>query len=98
MGSGALSRKTYAIFSGRLGHLSITNRKLQEGFAAYERNTGEPHPLCGSLSLSRRGSTGADALTDNDFVSWYGDISVGTPLKSFSGMTFLRFKLVEVTL
>ncbi|KAI0315028.1 acid protease [Amylostereum chailletii] len=50
--------------------------KLQRGFAAYERNTGTPHPLSKSI---RKRSTGADALTDGSEVLWYGQVAVGTP-------------------
>jgi len=66
-----------------LSGIRRTVAKIQEGFAAYERNTGQPHPLCGSVPLSRR-SSGADALTDHDSLIWSGNISVGTPPKSFS--------------
>ena len=39
--------------------------------------------------LSRRAS-GGDPLTDHNARMWSGNISVGTPPKSFSGMTFLH--------
>ncbi|KAN0123324.1 eukaryotic aspartyl protease [Russula decolorans] len=57
--------------------------KFQEGFATYERNTGEPHPLSGSISLSRRDS-GSNPLISHNAQLWSGNISVGTPAKSFS--------------
>ncbi|KAI0280403.1 acid protease [Russula aff. rugulosa BPL654] len=57
--------------------------KIQEGFATYKRNTGVPHPLSGSIQLSRRAS-GGDPLTDDSALLWFGAISVGTPPRSFT--------------
>jgi len=57
--------------------------KIQEAFATYQRNTGVPHPLSGSVQLSRR-ATGSDPLTDDDALLWFGTISVGTPPVSFT--------------
>jgi hypothetical protein len=79
---------TLAGFAECVDDLSITNRKFQDGFATYERNTGNPHPLSGSIPLSRRASA-SEPLTSQNLNLWYGSISVGTPPKSFSGMTFL---------
>lgn len=60
--------------------------KFENGFAAYEANTGEPHPLADGFvpwptaNLTRRatGSAG-NALVDDDGELWQGTISVGTP-------------------
>jgi cathepsin D len=75
-------------FSDLLADLPITDRKIQEGIATYKRNTGVPHPLSGSIQLSRRDS-GGDPLTDDNAKLWFGTISVGTPPVSFTGMSFL---------
>ncbi len=72
-------------FADRLDDLFITNRKIQEGFATYERNTGVPHPLSGSNPLSGR-ATGSEPLTDDNNL-WFGNISVGTPAQNFTGIT-----------
>jgi cathepsin D len=57
--------------------------------AAYQKNTGMAHPLSGGIKLSRKRGTTSDPLTDDSNVLWYGTIAVGTPPKSFTGMTFL---------
>lgn len=75
-------------FAHRIADLPITDRKIQRGFATYERNTGVPHPLSGSIQLSRRAS-GGDPLTDDSAKLWYGAICVGTPPMSFTGIIFL---------
>jgi hypothetical protein len=41
-------------FADRLGDLSTTDRNFQSRFTTYERNTGVPHPLSGSIQLSGR--------------------------------------------
>ncbi|KAF8492841.1 acid protease [Russula emetica] len=52
-----------------------TIAKIRKGMAAYERNTGSPHPLR---------DTGSVLLTDYDDYLWYGTISIGTPAKDFT--------------
>jgi cathepsin D len=86
--SGAPSRRRSLDSLIALGDLPITDRKIQEGFATYKGNTGEPHPLSGSIQHSRR-ATGSEPLTDVDSLRWFGTISVGTPPVSFTGITFL---------
>ena len=64
---------------------------MARGFAAFKRNTGKTHPLDnGSLSAKKREplakrATGKVALQDDDIVLWQGSVSVGTPLKTFTG-------------
>jgi cathepsin D len=57
------------------------------GMAAYEKNTGKPHPLSGGIKTSSKRATGSDWLTDDNSELWYGSISVGTPPVSFTGTT-----------
>ena len=63
----------------------FSNSKIGRGFDAFERNTGAAHPLAKSLNNKKRASTGSDALTDDAQELWYGEISVGTPAKTFTG-------------
>jgi len=88
-GSGARSRRRSLVSLICLRDLPITDRKIQNGFATYERNTGVPHPLSGSIQLSRRAS-GSDPLIDDNAKLWFGTISVGTPPVSFTGMASLH--------
>ena len=55
--------------------------------AAYERNTGRPHPLDGGIITSSKRATGSDPLTDYYADLWYGTISIGTPPEDFTGVT-----------
>jgi cathepsin D len=59
--------------------------KIQRGFAAFERNTGAPHALAGSLKTVQKRQTGSESLTSDAQKLWYGTISVGTPAKTFTG-------------
>ncbi|KAG6823933.1 hypothetical protein H0H92_008573, partial [Tricholoma furcatifolium] len=63
--------------------LARTASKLQRGFAAYEMNTGSPHPNAGK-SKSKRGHTTSIPMINYEDSLWYGEISVGTPAKPFS--------------
>ena len=56
--------------------------------AAYERNTGKPHSLLGGIIALSKRDVGSDSLTDDNAQLWYGTISVGTPPKTFTGVTF----------
>jgi hypothetical protein len=87
-GSGARSRRHSLVSLIALGDLPIADRKIHEGFVTYKRNTGSPHPLSRSIQLSGRAS-GGDPLTDDNAQMWFGTISVGTPPKTFTGITFL---------
>jgi cathepsin D len=65
--------------------------KVHRGFAAYERNMGTAHPLAAYISVppstqKRQTGSGADALTDDSQVLWFGTIEVGTPPKQFTGV------------
>ena len=53
--------------------------------AAYERNTGSPHPLVGGIKTSSKRNTGSDPLTDFYSALWYGTISIGPPAEVFTG-------------
>ncbi|TFY79205.1 hypothetical protein EWM64_g4806 [Hericium alpestre] len=64
-------------------HLRSVERKLQRGFKAFERNTGNKH-RSDTRAIQKR-ATGADPLTDDeDGALWQGSISVGSPAKTFT--------------
>ncbi|KAI0299938.1 acid protease [Russula brevipes] len=58
--------------------------KIERGMAAYEKNTGAPHPLSGGIKTSNKRNTGSDSLTDVSQFLWYGSLSIGTPPKPFT--------------
>lgn len=62
----------------------MTQRKLQRGFNAFEKNTGFAHPSH-TQQLSKR-ATGSDELTDDSGSLWQGTISVGSPAVEYTGM------------
>ncbi|KAH8982271.1 acid protease [Lactarius akahatsu] len=68
--------------------IHYTLEKIQGGFTRYQENIGEAHPLASSLSfrrpVKRAGGHGGDSLTDANSTLWYGEISVGTPSKTFT--------------
>jgi cathepsin D len=66
-------------------------RKITRGIDVYERNTGKRHPLAGGIKTSNTGkrATGSVTLTEFPDDLWYGTISIGTPPKTFTGMTLL---------
>jgi hypothetical protein len=72
--------------------LTLSSRKFENGFAAYEVNTGEAHPLSilptpDGSGLRRRASTprGSVPLTDdNSGELWQGNLTIGTPPRPFS--------------
>jgi cathepsin D len=66
-------------------HVSRTSAKIERGFAAFQRNTGVPHPLASTQIGTSKRATGSDKLTDDDEELWYGTISVGTPAVAFTG-------------
>ncbi|TFY66293.1 hypothetical protein EVG20_g4795 [Dentipellis fragilis] len=53
-------------------HVGFITTKLNRGFAAFEKNTGAPHPL--SLLVS----------TDENNTVWAGTLAIGTPAKEYS--------------
>ena len=59
--------------------------KVQNGFSAYEWNTGEKHPLDMLPDLKEKRDMGSIPLAPADQQLWYGTISVGTPAKKFLG-------------
>lgn len=64
-------------------------RKYENGFAAYQTNTGQAHPLTLDFpepptNLTRR-TKGHEALTDEqDGGLWQGALTIGTPPQSFT--------------
>ncbi|KAI0058619.1 acid protease [Artomyces pyxidatus] len=58
--------------------------KIQKGFAAYNANTGEVHPLASGIVASAKRATGSDALTDDEAQLWYGTVEIGTPPHKFT--------------
>ncbi|KAI0305956.1 acid protease [Multifurca ochricompacta] len=60
-----------------------TAEKISHGFEAFERNTGAAHPLASQLKRSVKRGTG-DPLTDYNAELWYGEITVGTPAKTYT--------------
>jgi hypothetical protein len=61
---------------------------LNNGFLAYEKNTGKVHPFAMRVSGNIRGrdaGSGANPLINHDNTSWSGSISVGTPPADFTG-------------
>ncbi|KAF8491748.1 acid protease [Russula emetica] len=63
-----------------------TMTRFERAFSAYERNTGEPHPLALKRENSNERRTFVPVpltFIDNN-PAWTGDIAVGTPARSFS--------------
>ncbi|KAF8473673.1 acid protease [Russula ochroleuca] len=62
-----------------------TTVKFRRGFEAFERNTGEPHPLAPKHGRSdKRSDPGIVPLTDFHSFMWSGTIQAGTPSKEYS--------------
>ncbi|VDC02585.1 unnamed protein product [Peniophora sp. CBMAI 1063] len=77
--------KGVADISRLQGHLSRSLDKVSRGLDAFERNTGNKHPLDSGNRRPSRRATGGDPLTDDDDGSlWQGPISVGSPAKGFT--------------
>jgi len=80
--------------------IAKTNSKIQSGFAAFERNTGNVHPAVagfrGALTATStnpapekltsisKRATAAEPLTDFEEDLWFGTITVGTPPQTFT--------------
>ena len=60
---------------------------------AYERNTGEPHPLAGN-SPRKRGADPLPLVEDLEGRLWHGSISVGTPPTEFTGLSHINQTLL----
>ena len=69
------------LYTSPTPHLS----KVQNGFYAYERNTGERHPLDMLPDMREKRDMGSIPLAPADQQLWYGSISVGAPAKRFLG-------------
>ncbi|KAI0257920.1 hypothetical protein BC834DRAFT_848155 [Gloeopeniophorella convolvens] len=66
------------------GSLRNSVAKIHKGFAAFEKNVGEVHPLAASLKSPVKRDGAGDPLTDDNAQLWYGAISVGTPAKTYT--------------
>ncbi|KAH9949183.1 aspartic peptidase domain-containing protein [Amylocystis lapponica] len=65
------------------GHIARSAAKFRRGFAAYQKNTGNAHPLATNVTASA--GDGRDPLTDDQSGQlWQGSISVGTPPQNFT--------------
>ncbi|KAI0287673.1 acid protease [Russula brevipes] len=64
--------------------ISRSIAKIENGFTAFENNTGGAHPLSGSIKPASRRSTGSEPLVDDNDLMWHGTISIGTPPVSFT--------------
>jgi hypothetical protein len=69
-------------------------RKYEQGFNAFESNTGKPHPLASKPAHSNKRRDGTTvSLTNyrpNTNTMWYGNISVGTPAAPYTGRSPFR--------
>ncbi len=72
-------------YTGNLTNYSLY-RKVARGMGAYQRNTGKKHPLAGGIKTSNMRAGSVPLIDDNNFL-WYGNISIGTPPKNFTGKT-----------
>ncbi|CAL1703173.1 unnamed protein product [Somion occarium] len=70
-----------------IAQILFARSKYQNTFRAYQRNTGEQHPLAIDfpfLNVTKR-DTGPEPLTEEQGGAlWQGAISVGTPAQSFT--------------
>ncbi|KAH7912654.1 aspartic peptidase domain-containing protein [Hygrophoropsis aurantiaca] len=64
-------------------HAAYTQGKIQIGFERFERNTGAPHPLAAKQRVQKR-APGTDPLVNFNTELWYGNITVGTPPKTYT--------------
>ena len=86
------STKAYVVFSLCFPSTQAFIRsKVTRGFRNYQQNTGAPHPAALNGTQIQSCKTGADILTDDNSLLWYGDISVGTPANTFTGKLFCIF-------
>jgi len=58
-------------------------QKIKNGMAIYEKNSGKPYPLSDGIKTSRKRGSGVVPLSTNQFYSWFGTISIGTPPQDF---------------
>ncbi|KAG9310429.1 aspartic peptidase domain-containing protein [Chiua virens] len=68
-------------FDALNSHIASTKSKVLRGFDAFEKNTGTAR-LSAPREFENRGA-GTPLINSNDEL-WYGNISVGTPAKSFT--------------
>ncbi|KAA1468964.1 acid protease [Dentipellis sp. KUC8613] len=71
-------------------HVGFITTKLNRGFAAFEKNTGAPHPLSQLMStvanLTHLGAraTNPVVLQDENNTVWAGTLAIGTPPKEYA--------------
>lgn len=67
-------------------------RKFEQGFDAFESNTGNPHPLAPTQGHSnkRRGGAAVSLTNYRHNEMWYGNISVGSPAATYTGRSLFR--------
>lgn len=59
--------------------------KVAQGFAAFEQNTGSPHPSAPRRRRPVKRRTGKEPLTDSDQGElWFGSIEIGSPGQKFT--------------
>ncbi|KZT58243.1 acid protease [Calocera cornea HHB12733] len=65
--------------------LAKVQNKYARTLKQYEQNTGEPHKLAATFfrNIEKR-ATASDGLTDDEDDDWYGNVEVGTPLKTYT--------------
>jgi len=84
-----IAKRASSFTNGSSSHVTMVQnsvQKIKNGMALYEKNTGKPYPLSGGIKTSRKRGSGSGAvpLTNNQFISWYGTISIGTPPVEFT--------------
>ncbi len=87
----------YSLFSLENGRSLTVHplRKYEQGFNAFESNTGKLHPLASKPANSNKRRDGATvSLTkyrpNTPNTMWYGNISVGTPAAIYTGQSLFR--------
>ncbi|KDQ10090.1 hypothetical protein BOTBODRAFT_147882 [Botryobasidium botryosum FD-172 SS1] len=60
--------------------------KYANALAAYEANTGAPHPHAGpnARNATKRATSGGLPLTDSQEELWFGSIAIGTPPQTYT--------------
>ena len=85
--------RSYFLFSFLEGWIvnEVSTRKFDQGFNAFETNTGKPHHLMSKQGQPNKRRDGATiSLTNDHNMMWYGNISVGTPAAPYTGRSLFR--------